>query len=93
MPLITIKVLDWDIVKGVIGVDRNNPNSKVAKDGTIINPRTFDIINVVVEIQGQRETFQIEAPYDRNKLIAKIKPYLESKFTKTDVGASFEVNI
>ena len=84
-----IKIIDWKQIDS-IGVDSSNPESKVDRDGTIINPIPVSEILVELLVDGVSNSVSITPPYSRAKVVAKIHSELLDK-RKTDEGAEFEV--
>ncbi len=85
-----VVIRDWRLVSS-IAVDESNPDSTVAPDGTIINPKNVEYINVRLEIDGVTHKVTIDKPYSKQKIVDEVKKILQSR--KTDVGVEFEVTL
>lgn len=87
MPL--IKIINWIKVDS-IKVDPNNPQSKVDRGGTIINPIPTSSISVELLIDGVRNKIRIDPPYSRQKVIDAINLDTLPR-RKTDEGVEFTI--
>ena len=89
MPL--VRILDWEQTDS-IGVDPNNIESKVDRDGTIINPIPTSHIQVDILVDGVKRMVFIKPPYSRAKVITKIKSEILAKMQE-DEGKEFTVTL
>lgn len=85
-----IKILAWE-QRDSIGVDPNNPESRV-ENSTIINPISTSHIHVHLLVDGEKEKVVIDPPYNKGRVIAKIKTEILSN-KKEDEGKEFTVTL
>lgn len=87
----TVKVVDWERKDGVLGLDENNPNSRVTDRGELLNARIFSVIEVELEVDNEPYSVSIESPYSRQKVITEVQNKILTQTKKTDKGVTFEV--